>query len=171
MFDLIILIILYFIFKKYFLQNNNSINSKLNTLFEVQHFSNISKETLSNGISLIYANTHGENYLFALKNNSSYFSISDIIFLYEKAQKDHIHNVVVLLNSSNNSILNKAKEYNIQIWDNKKLDSLISLSKTTNILQTSDTSDDTCKIDTNSFEPIQEPNSFFKNLFKKPNRL
>lgn len=74
-------------------------------------------------------------------------------------------------NAINNNLLEKIKEYNIQIWDNKKIDSLISSPSTSSILQTSNTSDDTCKIDNNQFEPIQEPTSFWKNLFKKPDRL
>ena len=43
------------------------------------------------------------------------------------------------------------------------------------VLRTSDTSDDTCTIDNDSFDPIQEetlkPHSLFSGLFDKPDHL
>lgn len=167
---IIIFIIIYVLYNKYF-QNSSITEYKLNTLFKVQHFSNIKRDSTIPGMLLITADSRGENYLFAKKIIP--FSIIDINTIYEKAQKDHIHNIVILHsnNAINNNLLEKIKEYNIQIWDNKKIDSLITSPSTSSILQTSNTSDDTCKIDNNQFEPIQEPTSFWKNLFKKPDRL
>lgn len=173
MFDLIIIfIVIYVVFKKS-LQNSITIENKLNTLFKVQNFHNISKDASIPGISLITASSHGENYLFAKKNNMIPFAIIDINLIYEKAQQQHIHNIIILQQSNtfSNNILEKIKEYNIQIWDQNKINSLISSPSTHSVLSTSDTSDDKCKIDTSYFNPIQEPSSFWKNIFKKPDRL
>ena len=155
MFELIIVCyILYIILKK---KSNIFAGNKLNALFKTQDFSDISTQTTINGIKIITANSRGENHMFALSNNPSVLSTTDINRIYEYAQKLHFHNII--------------KEYNIQIWDNKKIDSLISSPGTTHILQTSDTSDDKCKIETNQSEPIQPYTSFWKNMFKKPDRL
>ncbi len=145
----------------------------LNTLFEAQNFHNILNDSSIPGLLLIKASSHGENYLFAQKTNMLQFSVIDINLIYEKAQKEHIHNIILLksYHTFSNLLLEKIKEYNIEIWDQNKINSLILSPTTNSILSTSDTSDDTCKIDTNQFNPIQEPNSFLKNIFKKPDRL
>ena len=67
-------------------------------------------------------------------------------------------------------LLNKIESYDIQIWDYSKLTSLIN-SSSASILQTSDTSNDKCKIDKNQYDPIQEPESFINKFFKKPDQL
>jgi hypothetical protein len=95
------------------------------------------------------------------------FSIMDINTIYEQAQKAHIHNVIILplaYSAFSNTMLDKIKKYDIQVWDNNKINSLISSPNSSSVLSTSDTSDDKCHIDTNSFEPIQEPTSFLKKL-------
>ena len=145
----------------------------LDTLFKVQNFHNISKDTSLPGILIIKASSHGENYLFAKKTNVPQFSLMDINIIYDKAQKDHIHNIILLHQPIllSKILLDKIKEYNIKIWDENKVNSLISSPATHSILSTSDTSDDTCKIDKNEFNPIQEPTSFLQNIFKKPDRL
>lgn len=155
------------------LQNQNINPNTLNTLFEVQNFHNILNDNSIPGISLIKASSHGENYLFAKKNNMLQFSIIDINIIYEKAQKEHIHNIILLnqYHTFSNLLLEKIKEYNIQIWDQNKINSLISSPRTNNVLSTSNTTDDTCIIDKNQFDPIQEPHSFLENIFKKPDRL
>lgn len=81
---IIIFIIIYVIYNKYF-QNNSITEYKLNTLFKVQHFSNIKRESTIPGMLLITADSRGENYLFAKKLIP--FSIIDINTIYEKAQK------------------------------------------------------------------------------------
>lgn len=154
-------------------KNTNIISNSIDTLFKIQNFHNIRKDNSFPGLSLIYADSSGENYLFAQKTSMIPFSIMDIHTLYEQAQKSHIHNIIVLQLTASlpNNILNKLKEYNIQIWDQNKINSLIYSPNTSSILSTSDTSDDTCKIDKNQFNPIQEPHSFLKSIFKKPDRL
>jgi len=173
LFVLFIIFIIYIQTQKNF-QNQLLNSNTLNTLFKTQNFHNIIKNTSIPGLLLVEASSHGENYLFAKKNNMIQFSIMDINKIYEQAKKDHIHNIIILpsaYSSFSNTMLNKIKEYNIQIWDQNKINSLISSPSTHSILATSDTSDDTCKIDKNQFDPIQEPHSFWKNIFKKPDRL
>ena len=173
MFELIFIIVIYFVIKNWAKNSNfNIINTKLNILFKKHNFTNILKTSI-NGTTFIRANSHGENYLFVFKNLTSVFTTLDIDKIYEYAQKEHIHNPVILVSqpSFSDNLLNKIKEYNIQIWDNKKLDSLISTYTTSSVLSTSDTSDDTCKIDPSQFNPIQEPTSLWKRLFAKPDRL
>lgn len=175
MFELILFIVIYFIFKNLAQKSTfNIINTKLNILFKNHNFSNISKFNPSQDLTFIYANSHGENYLFALKNTNSGFTTLDIDRIYEYSQREHIHNPVILVlqPSFSDNLLKKIKEYNIQIWDNKKLESLISTyTFNSSVLPTSDTSNDTCKIDSNQFNPIQEPTSLWKKFFSKPDRL
>ena len=174
MFNFIITIaIIYFVYKK-FSEKQNITSSKLDDLFEAQNFHNISKDTSIPGILVITASSHGDNYLFAQKNNMVQFSLLDIHTIYEQAQKSHIHNVVILplpYSTFSNTMLEKLKEYDMQVWDQNKINSLIHLPGTSSVLSTSDTSDDKCHIDSNNFEPIQEPTSFWKNIFNKPDRL
>lgn len=174
MFEFIIVIFIIYIISKKAINSQIVSSNKLNDLFEAQNFHSITKDLSIPGILLISASSHGDNYLFAQKNNMNQFSTMDITTIYEKAQKFHIHNIVLLTPSSvsfSNHLLKKIKEYNIQIWDNNKIDSLIYSAHTTSVLSTSDTSDDKCKITPDSFEPIQEPTSLWKNLFSKPDRL
>ena len=174
MFDFLITIIIIYIIYKKFAQKQNITSNKLNALFEAQNFHNITKDISIPGLLLITASSHGENYLFAQKNNMVQFSIMDINTIYERAQKAHIHYIVIFplaYSTFSNTILEKIKNYGIQIWDNNKINSLIYSSNSSSVLSTSDTSDDKCKIDTNSFEPIQEPTSFWKDIFNKPDRL
>ena len=173
MFELIFFVVIYFVIKNW--SKNSSfgiINTKLNTLFKKHNFTNILKSSV-NGMTLIKANSHGENYLFAFKLTNSAFTTLDIDRIYDTAQRGHIHNpvIVVLQPSFSDNILKKIKEYNIQIWDNNKLDSLTSTYTSSSVLSTSDTSDDTCKIDPSQFNPIQEPTNLWKRLFAKPDRL
>ena len=174
MFEFIIVIfIIYIVFKKS-VQSQSIASAKLNALFKAQNFHSITKDLSIPGITLTSASSHGENYLLAQKNNMVQFSTMDIDNIYEKAQKLHIHNIVVLTpshTSFSNHLLEKIKNYDIKILDDNKINSLIASSNSTSVLSTSDTSDDKCKIDSNSFEPIYEPTSFWKKFFTKPDRL
>lgn len=174
MFDFLITIFIIYIIYKKFAQKQNITSNKLNALFNAQNFHNITKDMSVPGLLLITASSHGENYLFAQKNNMIQFSIMDINTIYERAQKTHIHNIVILpsaYSSFSNAMLEKIKKYDIQIWDNNKINSLISSPNSNSVLSTSDTSDDKCHISPSNFEPIQEPTSFWKNIFNKPDRL
>lgn len=170
---IVIFIIYVYIGMQKVLQNQSINENNLNTLFEAQNFHNISNDNSIHGILLIKASSHGENYLFARKTNMTQFSIMDINMIYNQAQKEHVHNIIILQQSNtfSNNLLSKMNEYNIKVWDQNKINSLISSPNASSVLTTSDTSDDTCEIDTNQFNPIQEPNSFWKNMFKKPDRL
>jgi len=165
---IILIIILKTLFK-----NKNKNTNLLNKVFEVQHFSNISSSYYYD-MSIIKANSHGENYIFGIKNNS-YFLSTDVDKLYELSSKNHIHNIILITNSQSlvqSNILKKVKNYNMEIWDTEKLNSL--LSNSTSTLKTSDTSDDTCKIDKSSYDPIDntpKSNSLLGGLFNKPDRL
>lgn len=174
MFDFLITIFIIYIIYKKFAQKQNITSNKLTTLFNAQNFHSINKDTSIPGLLLITASSHGENYLFAQKNNMVQFSIMDINTIYEQAQKAHIHNVVILplaYSAFSNTMLEKIKKYDIQIWDNNKINTLISSPNSNSVLSTSDTSDDKCQISPSNFEPIQEPTSFWKNIFNKPDRL
>lgn len=174
MFEFIIVIfIIYIVFKKS-VQSQSIASAKLNALFKAQNFHSITKDLSIPGLLIISSSSHGENYLLAQKNNMVQFSTMDIDNIYEKAQKLHIHNIVVLTpshTSFSNHLLEKIKNYDIKIWDDNKINSLIASSNSTSVLSTSDTSDDKCKIDSNSFEPIYEPTSFWKKFFTEPDRL
>lgn len=169
----IIFVLFIFLIVCYAVMNsqNSSLSNKLNILFQKESFSNVSKELTSN-MNFISASNRGDNYLFVFKRTSYPYSLFDITAIYEKAQKNHIHNVILLSKTSlSKNILDKLKEYDIQVWDNNKLDSLIFTTESTSILQTSDTSDDNCTIDSEQVDAIQEPKSFLENLFTKPTRL
>lgn len=178
----------------------------LNRALSSQQFTNIKTIYTSQGMNIITGDANGENFMFAFKNNSIQFTVNELTTLYEKSQKMHIHNVVIINSlkiAFNNMAQQKITDYNFDVWDLAKLTSLAGVNNTVNtninnkinsytysnnntkstthvnnsnsILRTSNTSDDKCKIDTNSFDPIQEDvdrkNSWFSNLFKKPERL
>lgn len=159
----------------------------LNSSLKAQQFTNIKTIYTSQGMNIITGDANGENFMFAFKNNNIQFTVNELTTLYEKSQKMHIHNVVIINSlkiAFNNMAQQKITDYNFDVWDLAKLTSLAGVNNTksaahvsnsNSILRTSNTSDDKCKIDTNSFNPIQEDvdrkNSWFSNLFKKPERL
>ena len=177
------IIIFYFIYK--FLKNNLvAPYTLLNQLFIVQTFSNVSNAYSTASLSIIRADKSGTNYIFGVKKDASLFSVKDIELIYKFAQNLHIHSIVLAVRtpiSNTNSIYRKIKEYNIEIWDQQKLLALSKVnssydgSSNYNVLRTSDVSDDHCKIDSNSFDPIQEnfvkTHSLLSGLFDKPDRL
>ncbi len=173
-FIITILIIIFFLFK-YFNQ------SSLNTMLKSNDFSNIKKIQIMPQIVATTADSHGENYFFVTKNSISQFNGIEIDKIYEKASKLHYHNIIIISNNitSSSPIYKKIQNYGIDLWDNKKLQSM-SISNATktykrkntkSFLKTSDTSDDKCEIELNSFDPIQEPKKKLSFLFNKPDRL
>lgn len=180
---IIFLIFLYFFIYKYSMNTAGTTYSLFNSALTGANFSNIKKIYSDINITLFQADDDGENFIFALKNNSTQPSMLDFQTLYEKAQKLHIHNKVFVSNYpvGNTSLLyKKLKELGIVIWDNNKLYSLANSTVSTNskntssVLTTSDTSDDDCEIDDEPFNPIQDGNSVHSllSLFgNKPEHL
>ena len=177
------LIIIYIIYKniKPHLQSPYTL---LYRVFTTQQFSNISNVYSSSRLAIIRADKSGENYVFGVKKDNSLFTVNDIERLYSIAHGLHIHTVVIATSqpiTSTNSIYRRIREYRIEVWDAKKLSALAreessaTSSHNYSVLKTIDTSDDTCNIDTNSFDPIQEqtlkPHSLFSGLFDRPDRL
>lgn len=159
----------------------NSISNLFISVLKNKQFSNIHKTYIDSNIVIYQADNDGENFIFLLKNNSMPLSLKDIEFFYEKAVKFHIHNKVVVTSLINDSspIYKKIREYEIDIWDTNKLQNL-SKSKnnsisSSSILKTSDTSNDTCKIDPYQNNPIQNGKSNTHSLLSifgnKPDRL
>ncbi len=184
MFNLIIYAIIFYMIYKSVKGNLGSAYSLLNKVFLVQHFSNISNVYSTSSLSIIRADNNSENYVFGVKKDGTLFTVRDIEKIYAIAQGLHIHTIVIAVKTpitSSNSIYRKIREYNIDVWDVQKLAALASEQSSAtsshkySVLKTSDTSDDTCKIDTNSFDPIQEetlkPHSLFSGLFDKPDHL
>lgn len=184
MLNLLFYIFIFYMIFKSFKNNLNSSYTLLNRVFLTQQFSNISNVYSSSSLSIIRADNNGENYIFGVKKDSSLFSVRDIEKIYTIAQGLHVHTIVIATKmpiTSTSSIYRKIREYNIDVWDMQKLTALASEQSSANsshnysVLKTSDTSDDTCKIDENSFDPIQEeklkPHSLFSGLFDKPEHL
>ncbi len=184
MINLIFYAFIFYMIYKSVKGNLGSAYSLLNRVFLVQQFSNISNVYSTSSLSIIRADKNGENYVFGVKKDGTLFTIRDIEKIYAIAQGLHIHTVVLAVKTpitNTNSIYRKIREYNIDVWDAQKLAALATQESSTtsshkySVLKTSNTSDDTCKIDTNSFDPIQEetlkPRSLFSGLFDKPEHL
>lgn len=150
-----------------------------------QRFSDIRNIHTSDSLIVIRADSNVENYLFGVKRAfTSSFTSFDIARLRDLAGQYHTHSVVIVVSeypSYSDPIYKMLRTYNIDVWDYEKVYALASeMSSATSshdyyTLKTSDTSDDTCKIDSSSFDPIQEetakPHSLFSGLFQKPDRL
>ena len=185
MINLIIYFIIIFWIFKYIIKASSSAYSLLLRALTMQGFSNISNVYSNSTLAIIRADAKGQNYLFGARKDAMNFSVSDIEKIYSIAQGLHIHTAVIATKnpiSNTNSIYRKIKEYNIEIWDLAKLTALATdkssatASHSYSILKTSDTSDDHCKIDPSSFNPIQDEkaaktSSLFSGLFSKPDRL
>lgn len=177
-------IFIFYMVYKYVIKTSSTPYTLLYKIFTVQQFSNISTVYSSSSLAIIQADNDGENYVFGVRKDANQFTVSDIEKIYSIAQALHIHTVVIATNipiTNTNSIYRRLKEYNIEVWDNKKLSALASEMSSANsshnysVLKTSDTSDDTCKIDEDSYNPIQEttlkPHSLFSGIFDKPDHL
>ena len=182
MFEIIFIIfIVYLIAKKNAENNPVGVKALLDKALKNQQFYNTKTIFSTSTYSLITADTHGENYLFALLNNN-FISTGVLTDIYEKSKKEHIHNIVIITPQNltpSNPITKKIKEYSFEVWNIAKL---ISLSKNSNnttitksVLRTSDTSLDKCAIDNSPVDPIQhgssKSHSILTNPFRKPNRL
>ena len=181
--------LIFYIFIFYLIYKNIKpyLQSPYNLLYRVfttQQFSNISNVYSTSRLLIIRADKSGENYIFGVKKDNSLFTVNDLEKLYSIAQGLHVHTIVIATAqpiTSTNSIYRRIREYRIDVWDAKKLaalaaeESSATSSHNYSVLKTVDTSDDTCKIDTNSFDPIQEstlkPHSLFSGLFDRPDRL
>lgn len=185
MINIIIYILIFYWIFKYMMNTSSSAYTLLYKVFTVQQFSNISNVYSTSSLAIVRADNNGENYLFGVKKDSSNFTVQDIEKIYAIAQGLHIHTVVIATKTpitTTSSIYRKIREYNIDVWDIPKLTALSTEKSSANsshkysVLKTSDTSDDTCSIDTDSFDPIQDESSvkttsLFSGLFKKPDHL
>ncbi len=75
----------------------NSANISLSSYSSAQKvirtkFSNVSIPYSDYSLTLCRGDKSGENFLFAIKNSFSPFSLQDVEKLYERAEKLHIHN-------------------------------------------------------------------------------
>lgn len=184
MIDVIIFIaIIYYVYKKVNPQNSKSL---LYQVFNAKKFSNIKEVGYEADMLYIRADGKGENFLFAVKNNAIGITSNQINNIKRKAEKYHVHNIVFVTNTINDlNIIRELKINNIKVWDNATLkafltpnldtESIIEKAPKPTVLSTSDTSNDTCKIDKYSYNPIQEGENkvgtIFSGLFDKPERL
>lgn len=184
MFEFIFIIIIIYVCVK---KSRNLKNNNMALFYEViksQGFSNVKTIYNESNYVCLKADLHGENFLFEVKNNLTPVGVTEINKLYHTAKSYHIHNCILVFsnNQINSEVMRKIEDYNIQLWDTKKLQSLLDIQTTDikgntykqSVLQTSNTSDDKCKIES-SYEPIQDytnmKHSVFGSLFNKPDRL
>lgn len=185
-----VIIIIFFIFICIYISKNA--NLSIRNLFSsyMNYLSNVNLFYSDGEILLYRADKDGENFIFALKNTSYHFSLKDVATLYEKAEKLHIHNKVLITDypiDSSSAIYKKIKEYGITVWNSTKLTKLLenefndsydttkySSKHSSSALTTSDTSDDTCEID-EANDPIQDgtfnTHGIFSFLGNKPDHL
>lgn len=160
-----IIFIFFIIIVSIYIKSTSTSSYILQTLKSI--FSNVVVLYSDSNITLCRGDKAGENFLFAITiNNYSAISLQSIEILYNRAEKLHIHNKVIITDyvvDSSSNISKKLKEYEIDIWDRKKLLSISSTDDSTfnspydsSVLKTSDTSDDTCYIDKNTDDPIQD---------------
>ena len=185
--ELIIFIIFLLIYFVVYLLKSSALTTPgklLTQVFSAQGFTNLKTVYYNSALTIVRANAKGENYLFAYRNDTLIQSPIEVMRLHDYAKKLHIHSAVLISYnpiSSSHPSYKKVREYNIDVWDATKMmklcqtfDAANSTAITHHILKTSDTSDDTCKIDTNSFDPIQEnpaSSNIFSGLFHKPDHL
>lgn len=180
---IIIIFVIYYIYKK---ANQKSSKTLLYQMFNVKNFSNIKEVAYEGDVVYIRADGKGENFLFVVKNNP--IGITPILIqnIKIKAQQMHLHNIVFVTSAITDlNIIRLLKSNNIKVWDNATLksflnpgldnDNTITTIEKPTILSTSDTSNDKCKIEPSSYNPIQEGEhkvgSIFSGLFDKPERL
>lgn len=180
---IIVIIIVYFVYKKVKESNPKALLYKM---FNTQKFSNIKEIAYEGDSVFIRADGKGENFLFVVKNNPTGVNSNLINKIKATAQQFHIHNIIFVTSVLTDiNIVRTLKTNNIKYWDIATLksfstptlendNSYINIAKQT-ILQTSDVSNDKCKIDASSYDPIQEGDyktgSIFSGLFDKPERL
>ncbi len=155
----------------------NSANISLSSYSSAQKvirtkFSNVSIPYSDYSLTLCRGDKSGENFLFAIKNSFSPFSLQDVEKLYERAEKLHIHNKILITDFPiDNTIITtkKLKEYEIDIWNSQKLASIstpnTSSTYDSSALKTSDTSDDNCYIEEDLEDPIQDGTFHTHSIF------
>lgn len=157
--------IIIFVYILYSIKKKNLAFTIMSTI--TSYFNNAKTVYSDSNITLYTGDKFGNNFILAVKPNSTAFSSLDISTLYEKATQLHIHNKIIVtdipLNSS--TTYRKLKEYEIEIWNSNKLNSFLVSNTSTSPLQTSDTSDDTCDIEEDSNDPIQNGAFHTHSLF------
>ena len=187
MIDIIIIIfVIVYICKKL---SSKSPKNLLYRVLSVQRFTNIREIPFDTELSFITADAKGENFLFAVKNYNSAITKNFIDKIVRKSQQLHRHNIILVVSNLTDdvTITKYLKVNNIKVWDTTTLMSFLDSNidnenvytnkpiSNSQILSTSDTSDDTCKIESSSYNPIQEGEgkvlSIFSGLFDKPDQL
>lgn len=140
----------------------------------------------SEGSILLYtADKSGENFIFAVKNDATPITTKEVTLLYEKAEKYHIHNRILITDTpidTSSPVYRKLVEYRLDVWNSSKLRELINsevrsgtVMATASALKTSDTSNDTCDIEEEANDPIQDgtlhTHGIFSFLGNKPDKL
>ena len=159
------------------IKNSQTKNSNFRRDDLKKYFSNLQMVLNTSNITLYKGDKSGENFLIAVKYSSTPTSNLELAKVYEISEKFHIHNKILLSNeniASNPSLDKKLREYDIRVLNSSSFQKLINNSESLSVLETSDTSDDTCDID-ESTSPIKYEKfnvhsilSFFRN---KPDRL
>ncbi len=156
--------IIYIIFKKY----NQPSPTRLISILQRQGFHNFAILQQNQSHYYMKAELHGDNYLFKVIKENATLSHITIQALMEYATKNHYHNIVLI--PGNALISDMAKkciaEYNIDVWNQAKLNELFKTQGTSSVIKNSLTND-TCKIE-ESDDPIQngtKATTILGNLF------
>lgn len=132
------------------------LTSNYNTILK-SYFDRLLVIHQDSNVTLYSADKDAENFLIETTSLNRPITASDIMTLVKAAQKNHIHNKIIITNFPIDSTLKNSKtfkESEIMVWNSATVASLVK--DLNSELRTSDTSDDTCKIDTDSNDPIQD---------------
>ena len=143
----------------------------------MMNFSNVQKLFTTSTMTIYKGDRSGENFLLAIKFPYKPISKLDLSTIYDIAEKNHLHNKILISNenvSSNPNLNKELKKYDIRIVNSLDFQKNMGSSNSSSILTTSDTSDDHCNIDEPN-NPIKYINSDSKGIFSifrnKPDRL
>lgn len=170
--------IIYYIFKIVYNTAKNT-SSTLATTFIKNNFASVSIPYKDANITLYLGDKTGENFIFAVPNKLYSFTTQDLVTLYEKGEKLHIHNKILITDFPiDTSLSRKISEYDIEVWNSAKINHMNSSSSDSDIidynssaLKTSNTSDDTCDIDENLEDPIQDGTLHTHGIFSIFNKV
>ena len=143
----------------------------------IMNFSNVEKLYTTSTMNIYKGDKSGENFLLAIKLPYKTISNLDLSTIYDIAEKNHLHNKILISNeniSSNPNLSKELKKYDIRILNSFDFQRMVIGLGSSSILTTSDTSDDDCDIDEPN-NPIKyersDSNSIFSIFRNKPDRL